>query len=373
MRPRFDTAHNRAYSALAEFTPSEVFFMFRSFIIAALIVLFAGCAAAQAAIWDVSVPDSSGWDAGDCSLAVDSSNFPWVSFSSFGSLYVTTEPGPDDWLGVDEYVASVGYEAYASLAMTPGGQPALAFIDGSDGVSYYLKYTYKSSGSWTSPETVDTVGSDSAGAQPDFVSLAFNPRSGEACIAYCKLVSSVNYVCFAARKSESSWNTPRSIDSVGSIATAPFLAIDSAGTAYVSFADSSGQLKLRTAANPDSGGWQVVTIDGTGTSPVVGYTSVALQPNGLPGNRLLSAQLGHHPLKYASKTGGSWSTEIASQTGEYGYCSLAFTPPGTFTPDGMPVIAYDDSSGMMSEAGKLGTGWYTRSIGIRGPTRGPRL
>lgn len=301
--------------------------------------------------WDVETVYGGGFAAGDTSLALSTSNVPSISYAADGGLYLATKVlgGWDS-----EYVAPAGYGGgWSSLAFDHLGQPCIAFIDSSDMINNYLKYACESSGTWT-VETIEDVG-----WLPDYVSLAFNP-TGQACIAYCKTVSGATthtYVSHARRIALNTW-AKENITEVGDV-TGPSMLIDGSGKSFVIFCDSAtGYLEL--ASRSGTGSWTLQTLAGNVSTPAIGYTSVALQPSGLPAvSYFLRSSTSATLLKYASQSGVSWTHESVVTLPVSGslHCSLCVRRGN------MPVIGYyDPSAGFFTGTRRSISGWLTEAI-----------
>jgi len=327
--------------------------MLRGFI--AIITALVSLMPVEASIWDVSEVYSGWGGIGDSSLVLDASGTPHVSYSADAGLYhaVKVLGGWDS-----EYVASVGYSGgWSSIAISPAGQPAIAFIDCSNESGNYLKYAYKSGGTWLT-ETVDSVG-----WLPEHVCLAYN-LAGQPCIAYCKSVGVdpiYTYVCFARRVSAGNWSI-QNIAEIG-FATAPSMVIDGTDTARVTFVDSNTG-GVRCASKAGIGPWTLHTIDGNQTSPAIGYTSIALQPNGAPAVAYFTGLPGSNvlTLKLACWQGGtSWTHEVAASIlneGTY-HCSVAVRRGP------VPLIAYyDTTASCLKCAWRSGSNWNTEVIDL---------
>lgn len=319
-------------------------------LIAAVVTALLAIVPAHAASWDVSPIADDMFAAGDASLAIDGTGAARVSYTASGGVHLATKT-IGGW--TTEFVANAGYGGgFASVAVSPSGQPCIAFIDHTSETSVQLKYAYKPGVTWT-VETVDTnLG------EPAFVSLAFN-SAGQACIAYCKTTDTTpphTYVCFARRTMPNSW-TPQIITEIGST-TGPSMYIDSGDTARVTFADStSGQLKI--ASKTGAGAWQVQGIDGGVMTPVIGYTSVAQQPGGGPAVAYFRASSDGLTLKYARQQGVLWTTEpVTSVVNEGAYhCSLAVRRGQ------VPLIAYYDPANMCLKcASKSSSSWSVEVV-----------
>ena len=325
----------------------------RTILAAAVALAVQGVAVAYANSWDVDIVYSGGFAAGDTSLAIDSSGAPSVSYTANGTLYVSTR-SVSGWTGSP--VAPVGYfGGWSSLAFNAAGQPSVAYIDTSNPAYSYVKYAYKPSASWT----VETAVVDDVGWNADYVALAYNPV-GQACVAYCKTVtlpdySMHSYICFRRRTAANTWTAVETILEVGYV-TGPSMVIGS--SEYVTFAEStSGQLKFasRSGTNP----WQVQGLDGSAQSPVVGYTSAALQSNGSPAIAYFKSDSGAVNLRFAWKSGTTWNLEtVKSLPGSSQYhCSLAVSQGG------IPMIVYyAPASETCIHAWKSGGVWHSETV-----------
>lgn len=319
--------------------------------------LFAAGSPCFGAFWDIEPVYSEGFASGDTSLALGPGSIPSISYTANGTLYLATKTELG-WAA--QSVASVGFwGGFASARFNSVGQACIAFIDATAVPANRLNYAYRTSSAWT----IETVETD-LGWQPEFVSLDFTP-SGQACIAYCKTVGAVAYLCFARRTGVNTW-VRQQIAQIGSI-TGPSLAIDASGRSYVSFAESaSGRLKVASAAA--GGAWTVEDVDGGSAAPAVWYSWIMLQPDGDPAVAYFIASGEAVLLKCACRAQSGWTSETAATlaAGAACYCSL------TVTAQGIPLICYNDpATRSFRNAWKAGGGWFTETIDD-GPQTGVR-
>lgn len=325
--------------------------MLQAVTIVVTIVCLLAAIPANAMYWDIEMLYGGGFVSGDASLAYSPTGIPSVSFTAFNNLYVSTKTvgGWDSSI-----VSAVGYSGgWSSVAFSPNGQCCVAYIDTSAPDTNYLRYAYRTAGSWVI-ENVDDVG-----WLPDFVQLQFD-ASGKACIAYCKTSGTYPniqvHVRFARRNGPSNWSV-QSIAQIGAVA-GPSLTFGSDGTAYVSFRDqASGQIRVasQTGVYP----WQVRTLEGTTSSPVIGYTSIALQPSGKPAVAYYLNDGGTIKIRYAALVGSEWRIQTAcvAGTGEGYHCSLIHTPGG------IPIIVYrEPAEGTLRSTWRIGDAWLSEEL-----------
>ena len=195
--------------------------------------------------------------------------------------------------------------------------------------------------------TNETV--DTTNAVGEFTSLKLN-LSGQPLISYFDGGENL----LIAMKTGDSW-TKVVVDS-GSVGRYTSLAFDSSGDPRISYQDW-GNRKLKYAAK-SGGTWTNETVDNSGN--VGAYSSMALDSGGNPHISYYDAAKGD--LKYAVKSGGQWTNQTVDSTGNIGYyTSIALDGSGN------PHISYYDITNWnLKYATKTGSSWTKEIIDSTG-------
>ena len=259
---------------------------------------------------------------------------------------------------------SIPYWA-TSLAIDAEGNAHIAYHDCLD---TNVKYASKKGGNWTFENV------DSAENTGEYASLALDAK-GNPHIAYsCSYRGAHNCdLKFASKNSDGSW-TVETVDGrsrccadwlyvrIGWWAS---LALDARGNPHISYYDKSMIREGEEAnnlkyASKSGSTWTVETVDSAGD--VGKYTSLALDAKGDPHIAYSdSTEHANRLLKYASKKGGKWTAEIVpTPPGSMG-CSLALDAKGD------PHIAYYEMTiwmrkGNLKYASKSGGSWMVETV-----------
>jgi hypothetical protein len=162
------------------------------------------------------------------------------------------------------------------------------------------------------------------------------------------------------------WNTR--VDTVGNLAWDSSLALDAEGNPHIAYHDvGNGDLKY---ASKSGGSWTVETVEPTGQTG--SFASLAIDAKGNP--QIAYYDSTNHDLKFASKSGGSWTVETVDGSSrscagwlfvDVGwYASLALNAQGN------PRIAYQDTSEIregeyandLKYASKDGASWTVETV-----------
>jgi hypothetical protein len=233
-------------------------------------------------------------------LVIDSNDVPYVAVP--GGMLWHKKSGSWDYTG--------GIGLYSSLALDKAGKPHISSFDTSA-----RRLIYSSLTAWGTPPNPDTwdavyLDSPSITVGP-FVQMAFDP-SGKPHIAY--LDASHRWLQYATLVN-GCWKI-MTVNPVGSSspANAIGLAVDLAGTPHIAYVDV-GNLKIMYASwNGQSWSLEVVTNDSQGyQSDYERYLSLALDTSGRP---FISFYDGVSlSLKLAKKVGANWQVESVDGTG----------------------------------------------------------
>lgn len=226
----------------------------------------------------------------------------------------------------------------ASLAFTPGGQPAMAFRDGP---SDRLSYAVFNGSTWQI--TMVTA----AGVSTSEPSLKFTP-GGQPAISY-RNTNGLNYAVYSG----SSWSTT-SVETglAGYHSSLAFTPGGQPAIAHTVYLNTNALLRY-VVFNGTS--WQLTTVD---TLPSSGHgpdPSLKFTPGGQPA--IAYTDRTNADLRYAVFNGTTWQLSTVDDYGNTGfYPSLAFSPAG------QPAIAYiDQTNNVLRYAVLIGTSWDCRT------------
>jgi hypothetical protein len=350
-----------------------------------LAILFASCTEGVLATgrradaaWTIETVDS-GLQLGEgCSLTLDATGNPHISYSGPRSLSVRYAVKVNGAWTVQTVDARRGGTNGTSIALDANGEPSIAYADRAGGP---LVYAHKTSGLWRT-EIVDPAG----GSDP---SLAFDSQ-GHPHIAYA---SGSRELLFATR-SDSSWNVTRTgLPDFGShtLVLDPF---DYSHVSYIGqrgaklppmylYRDRQGAAHERNV-NPRSTASGLSFAFGRigaahfsyanrqtdprgliyeeiscadcppalrGLDPYGGRTSIALDANGQPGiSYVYDMDEAVINLRYASRATGSWMIEVVTDLAHPSSTSLALNALGdpriafASAADGAVRFAYKDAA-----------------------------
>ena len=214
--------------------------------------------------WQIMTVDSGGIIGQYTSLALDSSDYPAISYYDFSNKDLKYAKW-DGLAWIPETVDSSGYDVgkYSSLALDASGIPRISYYNASSGEVIYAS---QDSGSWIT-EKVDPTGG--AGG---YTSLALD-ASDNPHVSYSHTAPALKFAWWTG----SFWNH-ESVDSAGIVGQYNSLALDGSDKPRIAYYDATnGDLKY---AAWDSSSWSIETVHSAGD--VGQYLSLNLTPSGEP-------------------------------------------------------------------------------------------
>ena len=304
--------------------------------------------------WGIETVDSAG-DVGEyCSLALDSSGYPHISYrdkdndalkhawwdgtiwhketvdvipGAYGVRYTSIDIDSNDKPHIaykdyenddlkyaknttgtweTETVDSAGDTGwYLALALDSSDNPHISFSDW-PGYDYRLKYAKNTTGTWE----IEVV--DAAVDAGKFTSIALD-SNGYPHISYNDgNLDDLKY----AKWNGTAWET-ETVDSVGDVGTGTSLALDSNGYPHISYGANPFTTEDLKYAKWNGATWEIEIVD----SPGFGWTSIALDSNDY--SHIAYPDQDADDLKYAKWNGTDWKIEIVDNEGEPYFPSIA--------------------------------------------------
>lgn len=181
---------------------------------------------------------------------------------------------------------------YTSIALDSHNFPHISYWDGG---TTYLKHAYYNGSAWN----IEIV--DSSGNVGQYSSIAIDKNDN----IYISYYDSTNQDLKCAIKSGGVWNIS-TVDSIGDAGKYSSIAVDTAGIVHISYYDAlNGYLKH--AWRDIDGTWQTETVDFETSSDNGWYTSIALDSLNNP--HISYYCNNYNTLRYASFNGSAWSIE----------------------------------------------------------------
>ena len=222
--------------------------------------------------WQTVTVDNTGDYGGYTSLALDSSDYAHISYSDttdYDVKYAYMDTGGWHIVTVDT-TGFVGF--YTSLALDSNDYPHIGYTDYGSGSSKDLKYAYKDGSGWHI-EIADG-GTDYVG---DCISLAIDSNDYPH-ISYTEGTMAPEYYLRYAYKDAGGWHTEVLDGTIWAGRTGTSIALDNSDSLHISYGDTTNDyLKY---AYRDASGWTYETVDSTGN--VGGRSSIALDSNEQP-------------------------------------------------------------------------------------------
>ncbi len=210
-----------------------------------------------------------------------------------------------------------------ALRLDAGGQPHIAYYDGSD---QSVKIAQWTGAAWTT----DTVAGPTQTGEA--ISLALDQGAAlPGARLHVSYYDAQADALIYATKTAGTWDKAE-VAQGGFAGHFNSLALDAADVPHICFAQETGDTSDLRYAHLAVGGWQVETVE-TGASVTGGYCALALDDAGTPHVAYLDDT--RAVLKYAHRAGGSWTITTVDSAGAVGaYAALALDVTGA------PRIAY---------------------------------
>ncbi len=191
---------------------------------------------------------------------------------------------------------------WTSIAIDSNDKVHISYYDSTNGA---LRYVNNTSGSWSTPVTVDNSGP----AAGQYTSIALD-SSNKAHISYIK--NQYGYLMYATNTS-GSWVTTR-LDDTQKVKFETSIAIDSDDYVHIAYYGNNPEYDLKYGTN-SSDSWVYTDVD---TSGIVGcFASIALDSSD---NAYISYQdITNTALKYATNSSGSWVDTTLDSASAVGY------------------------------------------------------
>jgi|GEM_PF-2383104 len=318
--------------------------------------------------WTIATVDSTGLVGADCSIAVGSNGYPYISYidltngnlkcakwtgsswyifppvvsagdsytsiklDSNGYPHISCWDGDDDslmyakWTGSSwsiETVVSTGNVGYQNcLALDSNNKPHIVYSD--DTNPYYLKYAKKTGSSWE----FSTIESGAVGCVSIDVDSSNYPH-----ISYYSGSDTLKY----AKWTGSSWSIS-TVDSATDTGVSNSIVLDSSNHPHISYYNAATSIKDLKYAEYTGSSWSYATVDSTGSVGM--FNSIALDSSGNP--RISYVDTTNSNLKFAKRTGSTWSTEVVDSAPTY----IAGTGLAIDSSNTPHICYYDAASGV---------------------------
>ncbi len=243
-----------------------------------------------------------------------------------------------------EAAGAVGY--FPSIAISTDGNPVIAYLDAGNND---LKVAKCTNPACTGSATITTL--DALGVVGYYTSLAVG-TDGNPVIAYYDVTNLNLKVAKCANSACTGSPTITTVDTAGDVGGYSSLKVRADGRPVVAYADSTnGDLKVASCANPACTGTSVTTtVESTGT--VGYYSALAIAADGNPIVAHLDTGNGDLRVSHCVNpdcTGVSVSTAVDTLGSVGLFASIVVTPQG------LPLIAYLDSTSSDLRVAACGT------------------
>ena len=267
------------------------------------------------------------------SIDLDSLDLPHVAYfaatsgSSGRLMYIRKQAGGA--FTIPEQIEPVNNGYHVKLKLWHG-VPRVAYVSRDDAT---LRYAEKNIGGWV-VEPASALAAGNLSISDGDIGFDVNRLTGRPHIVSPSTNSpaGLRYVT----KVGSTWSSEL-VDTlaVGETGIAPSIALDAAGVPHISYFDKQN-VDLRYARRTGTS-WTLETVDATGNTG--NYSEIMIQPNGTPSIAFLEfASMGvNDRIRYARRLGGGWQIETVDDVGVSS--SFAFLG-ATLDPQGNPRVTY---------------------------------
>jgi hypothetical protein len=290
-----------------------------------------------APVWVVeNAGASSNAGSSDTSLALFGYK-PHISYYGNTDLFYTSKLEGGSWVSeMVEGKDAVGQ--YSSIEVDSAGKPHISFVKSSPTTN--VSYASKTGSGWS-------IGIVALGGSLMYTSLELDSGDNPQIIY---LNNTNSRLMYATQSTGGNWSS-ETVDT--NVMGSNSLALNSLGTPHISYFDENNSaLKYATKSTK---GWNIETVDNSGNVGL--HSSIALDSSGNPH----ISYYGEGCLKYASKSGGTWTIESADlpPAGKYvgWYTSLALDSHNN------PHISYyDQSNNDLKYAAKSNGTWTKTTV-----------
>jgi hypothetical protein len=238
------------------------------------------------------------------SLALDGAGYPHLSFEDNGDRNLKHAYRDGSGWHV-EAVRTSGWAYPTSLALDSSGYPRITYYNGG------LWYSYKDAAGWHHELVVnDTKAGFNSSLKLDSLD---RPR--------IVMENSSGFIYTCKDTGQWVWEWPE--QSGGLVGGDPSVALDSAGTPYLSYSGWDGGATLNYAYRRGAGDWYYEMVDAPGHYTGY-YTSIALTPLGLPVISYQDFASAYKDLKMAYLDGMGWQVQTIDSADDVGaFTSIA--------------------------------------------------
>ncbi|MFA4984989.1 MAG: CFI-box-CTERM domain-containing protein [Candidatus Brocadiia bacterium] len=254
--------------------------------------------------------------------------------------------GEQSW-NTSDLIVSVGSPSHMAASRDTSGHPVVAYYDAE---AKAIMIAVKGDSSWAVSTLCDGV--DNLDWLDLYVDSANNPH-----VTYYAISDRIlHYVgAFEEAKTDSLTGLADVIQTDGDSGRNPHIAVNTMGDVFIAFYDmSENALKVASRAH-DETIWTEETVDSEGNPGL--FNAIAIREiDGMPVIAYHSLTL--RRLMYAESTEGGWQLSVVDSDGDQG-----FYPSLALTPDGVPMIAYQDGTDgnnlHLKFATRSGGQWFT--------------
>ncbi|HKP98388.1 MAG TPA: putative Ig domain-containing protein [Fibrobacteria bacterium] len=273
------------------------------------------------------------------SLAITPGGVPYLAYTDLANGWKATvkrlNASGTGWEIVGGAGLSAGKAYFTSLVMSPAGVPYIAFSNEADSGKAIVLRLNTAGTAW---DTVGGAGFSAGGA--NYISLALT-SGGMPYIAFVDGAYGAKATVMRLNTAGTFWETVGGAGFSAGTAYYPSLAITRGGTPYLSFRDGANGGKA-TVMRLNSSGSAWETVGGAGfTAEAVTGTSLTLTLAGVPYLGISDFSSGARAMVMRlNATGSAWET-VGGAGISAGFAS---SPSLVLTPAGVPYVAFSDAT-----------------------------